>query len=89
MYIAILCQLGSAINQEKSEGDTALTVPREITWTVKKREGRGQFYWRDIVIVGFWVRLMTLQKLSYKIMRPSKSPFDQRPPLLLVFTAGE
>jgi hypothetical protein len=31
----------------KTEGDTALTVPREITWTVKKREVRDQVYWGD------------------------------------------
>ena len=58
--------------------------PPEISiWTEKKREVRGKFFRRDVVILGFRVRLMTLQKFSSD-HAPSKSPFDQSPPLLLV-----
>ena len=59
------------------------TAPRDSIWAEKKREVRGKFFRGDVFMLGFRVRLMTLQKFSSD-HAPSKSPFDQSPPLLLV-----
>ncbi|EFX60915.1 hypothetical protein DAPPUDRAFT_122728, partial [Daphnia pulex] len=73
-------------NETKSNGldsKICLRPPEIFIWTEKKREVRGKFFRGDVVILGFRVRLMTLQKFSSD-HAPSKSPFDQSPPLLLV-----
>ncbi len=55
---------------------------REITWKWKKREECEASFTRErLVIIGFRVRLMTKFSSDHA---PSKSPFDQSPPLLLV-----
>ncbi len=66
--------------------------PPEIVSGPRRREKyEASFFRGDVVILGFRVRLVTLQKFSSD-HAPSKSPFDQSPPLLFVwlgFTAGE
>jgi hypothetical protein len=61
-------------------------MPKETTWTRKKKEKfEANFTRGRLVIVDFLVRLMTLLKDH----APSKSPFDQSPPHPPGFTAGE
>jgi len=47
----------------------------------EERSGEASFSRERLVIVGFLVVLMTLQKFSSD-HEPSKSPFDQSPPIL-------
>ena len=97
IYVELFIKLTVRFNIQpiKAGGDTALiNWTREITrpWLREtgKRAKRAeeQLLWEQCIIVGFRLRLMTLQQISSN-HAPCKSPFDQTSPFLLVVAASE
>jgi len=87
LHLFYFIDMKCPINQDRGRHCLGWLYPGRLPGQERKK-CKASFARERLVIVGFWVTLITLQRFSSD-HASSKSPFDQSPPHPLGFTVGE